>query len=315
MNSPIFLTIITPTFNEAAGIKKCIESVRDTLKDYSEELSYEHIIIDNNSLDQTAEIVASVAATDSRVRLIVNSRNIGASRSIFRALGMSKGEWVVPMLPADLQDPVEVIPRFLELIKDGKTEVVYGVRSNRQEPFFLNLLRKIYYRLVRKFSNFEIQLNAGEFALLSKSVVEAIVSTNDQYPYVRGLISQTGATFQSVEYTWQVRKTGKSKASALVLIDVAINGFISTSHVPARLALLSGFLLSTLGVFAAILYLLATIFLSISIGTGIPTLVISFFFISGIQLFFLGLIGEYVLSIHRQVKLEPSVYTSREINP
>lgn len=310
----VFLSVITPTYNEELGIETCIEAVRSTLKKYSKALSYEHIIIDNSSTDSTAELVARASGADSRIRLIVNSRNIGASRSIFRALGKSKGEWVVPMLPADLQDPVEVIPKFLDLIKDGKTQIVYGVRTNRQEAFIVRALRSLYYRAVTKFSNVEMQLNAGEFALISRRVVESIIATNDQYPYVRGLISQTGATFKTVEYKWQTRKSGKSKASPLVLIDVAVNGLISTSQIPARVALICGFALSTLGVSAAVAYLIATVMFGISIGTGIPTLIIFLFFISGVQLFFLGLIGEYVLSIHRQVKLEPAVHSSIETN-
>jgi glycosyltransferase involved in cell wall biosynthesis len=314
MSSEVFLTIITPTYNEVESIGNCISSVRETLQNYSEVLVYEHLIIDNNSKDSTAEVVAEAASTDHRVRLIVNSRNIGVERSIFRALGKVNGKWVVPMLPADMQDPVGAIPQFLELIKDEETEVVYGIRTNRQESFLMRSLRTMYYRIIRKFSNTEIHLNAGEFALVSKEIVDSIIETNDQYPYVRGLISQTGAKFKTLEYSWEIRKSGKSKASPLVLIDVAINGFVSTSHIPARIALILGFVLSTMGIFAGASYLVATLFFSAVIGTGIPTLVISLFFFSGIQLFFIGLIGEYVLSIHRQVKLEPTVRSSKEIN-
>jgi glycosyltransferase involved in cell wall biosynthesis len=314
MNKQVFLSIITPTYNEEDAILTCIGAVRETMKAYSKELVYEHIIIDNNSTDSTPQLVETVGELDSRVRLIVNSRNIGASRSIFRALGKAKGNWVVPMLPADLQDPVSVIPQFLDLVKVGQTEVVYGVRTNRQESLVLNLLRNTYYRIVRKFSNFEIQLNAGEFALVSKSVVDAIIETNDQYPYVRGLIAQTGAKFKTVEYQWQKRTSGKSKASPLVLIDTAVNGLISTSQIPARLALICGFVFSCVGIFSGFIFLVATLIFDVKIGTGIPTLIISFFVISGIQLFFLGLIGEYVLSIHRQIKLEPTVRSIRETN-
>ncbi len=308
------LTVITPCFNEEGGIAKCVEELRKSLSQYSTLLNYEHLIIDNDSTDGTADIVAKLAKDDQKVKLVVNSRNIGASRSIFRALGMAKGDWVVPMLPADLQDPPSVIPTFLENAKRENVDVVYGIRKNRQESFILRSMREIYYRAVRRFSNVDMQINAGEFALINRRVVDAITSTNDQYPYVRGLIAQTNAQFSKVEYSWDTRKTGKSKASPLELIDVAINGFVSTSQVPARLALLSGFLLSSVGIFAGIGYLVATLVFDSQIGTGIPTLIVGFFLISGVQLFFLGLIGEYVLSIHKQVKPEPLVYSKREIN-
>lgn len=310
----IELTVITPCFNEEGGIVKCVEELRKSLSQYSNSLNYEHLIIDNNSTDGTADIVAKLAKDDPRIKLVVNSRNIGASRSIFRALGMAKGEWVVPMLPADLQDPPSVIPAFLENAKREIVDVVYGIRKNRQESFILRSMREIYYRAVRRFSNVDMQINAGEFALINRRVVDAITSTNNQYPYVRGLIAQTNAQFSKVEYSWDTRKTGKSKASPLELIDVAINGFVSTSQVPARLALLSGFLLSSVGILAGLGYLVATLVFDSQIGTGIPTLIVGFFLISGVQLFFLGLIGEYVLSIHKQVKPEPLVYSKREIN-
>jgi glycosyltransferase involved in cell wall biosynthesis len=314
MKKNIFLSVITPTYNEEDGIEACIAAVREILKSYSENLKYEHLIIDNDSSDGTAKLVEEASKLDKNIRLIVNSRNIGASRSIFRALGKTEGLWVIPMLPADLQDPVEVIPKFLDLIQDGETEVVYGVRKNRKESWSLRTLRAIYYRIVRKFSNVKMQANAGEFALVSRKVIDAIVLTNDQYPYVRGLISQTGARFRTVEYEWQTRKSGKSKASPLELIDVAVNGLISTSQIPARIALICGFLLSSIGITSAGFYLGATLIFGVSIGTGIPTLIISLLFISGIQLFFLGLIGEYVLSIHRQIKVEPPVYSRIETN-
>ena len=314
MSEKVFLTVITPTYNEVESIENCIRSVRETLQNYSEQIVYEHLIIDNNSTDATADVVERAAFADKRIRLIVNSRNIGASRSIFRALGKAKGDWVIPMLPADMQDPVHVIPQFLDLVKDGQTQVVYGVRTNRRENLLMRILRSLYYRTVRKFSSIELQLHAGEFALLRRDIVDAIVDTNDQYPYVRGLISQTGARSKTVNYSWERRAAGKSKASPLVLIDLAVNGFVSTSQIPARVALICGFVLSALGTTAGVFYTIATIFFGYSLGTGIPTLIVALFFFSGIQLFFLGLIGEYVLSIHRQVKLEPAVHTSKEIN-
>lgn len=314
MSDKVFLTVITPTYNEVESIENCIRSVRETLQNYSEQIVYEHLIIDNNSTDATADVVERAAFSDKRIRLIVNSRNIGASRSIFRALGKAKGDWVIPMLPADMQDPVHVIPQFLDLVKDGQTQVVYGVRTNRRENLLMRIFRSLYYRTVRKFSSIELQLHAGEFALLRRDIVDAIVDTNDQYPYVRGLISQTGARSKTVDYSWERRAAGKSKASPLVLIDLAVNGFVSTSQIPARVALICGFVLSALGTTAGVFYTIATIFFGYSLGTGIPTLIVALFFFSGIQLFFLGLIGEYVLSIHRQVKLEPAVHTSKEIN-
>lgn len=307
------LSVITPTYNEEESILECIVRLRKVMQDSLPELSYEHLIIDNSSSDNTADIAIKESISDSRVKVIVNSRNIGASRSIYRALARVQGSWIIPMLPADLQDPVEVIPQMLNSAKGG-IEIVYGVRTNRQENILLRNLRKIYYRMLRKASAFNLRDDAGEFVLISSRVRDAIVEVKDENPYVRGLIARTDGKSESIPYNWKKRVSGKSKSSPLVLADVAISGIVSTTHIPARVALLFGFVTSALGVTAGVVYFLLSLLSGGSSTSGIPTIIISIFFLGGVQLFFLGLIGEYVLSIHRQVKPEPAVTSVRESN-
>jgi polyisoprenyl-phosphate glycosyltransferase len=307
------LSVITPTYNEEESILECIVKLRQIMQNSFPEMSYEHLIIDNSSIDNTANIAIAESITDSNVKVIVNSRNIGASRSIYRALSRVQGLWIIPMLPADLQDPVEVIPRMLDSVKDG-IEIVYGVRTNRQESFLLRTLRKIYYRVLRKASTFNLQDDAGEFVLISSRIRDAIVQVKDENPYVRGLIAQTNGKSMSIPYVWKKRGSGKSKSSPFVLADVAISGMVSSTHIPARLALIFGFFTSALGVVAGVVYLVLSFFSVESTTSGIPTIIISIFFLGGVQLFFLGLIGEYVLSIHRQIKPEPPVNSVRESN-
>lgn len=301
----INLTIITPTYNEESAISGCIDEVRRMMKEELPDFKYEHIIIDNFSLDSTAEVVQEICKNDLRVKLLVNGRNIGATRSIYRAMTFARGEWVIPMLAADLQDPVSAIPIMVSKIKPG-INVVYGVRTNRQESILMRGLRGIYYRLIRKFSESDIPLNVGDFSLIKQEVAKSITDLDDQYPYVRGLIAQSASKVDYVPYVWAKRVSGKSKSKPVVLIDVAISGMVSTTQVPARIALILGFLTSSCGILAGLVYFALTISGISSAPPGIPTLVISVFTLMGIQLFFLGLIGEYVLSIHRQVKKEPS---------
>lgn len=309
----IHLSIITPTYNEEESIHDCINNLRSVMKNQCPNLNYEHIIIDNCSSDSTVDKVSLEAKTDSRIKLIVNSRNIGASKSIYRALGRVSGNWVVPMLPADLQDPAEVIPDMLELA-NSEVEIVYGVRLNRQEPLVMRTLRRIYYRTLRRLSNIDLQNDAGEFVLISNRIVRSILDVRDQNPYIRGLIAQTGAKYSKVSYTWGRRKAGRSKSSLFVLADVAISGLVSTSQVPARIALLSGFAISLTGMLAGLIYLILSLFTTARTVSGIPTLIIALFFLSGIQIFFTGLVGEYVLSIHRQVKPESTIDSIFELN-
>ena len=304
----IYLSIVTPTFNEEATIEKCIKKVAQVMFEYDPKLKYEHVIIDNCSTDRTLALAIQLSKSDSRVKVAVNDRNIGGTRNIYKGLALTSGVWIVPMLPADLQDPPEVIPQLLDSV-DPKTNVVFGVRKNRQEPLGMRILRSLYYRIVRKIATADLPLHSGEFCLISKSVAEGMLELDDENPYVRGLIAQSANNPKFVEYTWVSRKAGVSKASFLVLAEVAIAGLVSTSHIPARLALLCGFAIAALSIFWAGVQVALVLFFGQSSLDGIPTIVTAIFFFGGVQLFFTGLIGEYILSIHRQVKREPRVQT------
>jgi polyisoprenyl-phosphate glycosyltransferase len=304
----IQLSIVTPTFNEELTIDECIRTVAKVMFEYDPKLKYEHIIIDNSSTDTTLDLAIQWAKKDSRVKVAVNDRNIGGTRNIYKGMSLASGEWIVPMLPADLQDPPEVIPKFLE-VADSNTNVIFGVRKNRQESLWMRVLRSFYYRMVRKIAAADLPLHSGEFCLISKSVAEGILELDDENPYVRGLIAKSAKHPKFIEYTWVRRKAGESKASFLVLAEVAIAGLVSTSQIPARVALLVGFAIAALSIFWAGVQVSLVLFLGHNSLDGIPTIVTAIFFFGGVQLFFTGLIGEYILSIHRQIKREPRVNT------
>jgi glycosyltransferase involved in cell wall biosynthesis len=307
------ISIITPCFNEHDNILKCIEAVRELFTTELSEYEYEHIIADNASTDNTFEIALKLANNDKNLKLIQNSRNVGPFRNMWNAMKSASGDAVIPLVPADLQDPVNVIPEFIRRWKAGSL-VVYGVRKQRQESILMRSARKLYYSIIRKFADADIPKNSGEFLLADKRVVDSILEIDDQYPYIRGLIAQTGVKSSFVEYTWIARKHGKSKNNLLSLIDQAINGFISTSRLPARIALASGFLLSICGFLGALLTAFLVIFKNSNIQPGIPTIIVSVLFFSGFQLLFLGVIGEYVLSIHGQVRKSPAMFEVKRVN-
>jgi glycosyltransferase involved in cell wall biosynthesis len=274
---------------------------------------YEHIFADNASTDSTLVKLRELAAKDAHIKVISNSRNVGPFRNMWNAMKSATGDAVVPLLPADLQDPPSVIPELVMHWEQGYL-VTYGVRANREESLIMRMARGLYYRIIKKFASAVIPLNSGEFLLADKKVIDSILVVDDQYPYIRGLIAQTGVKSTSVPYTWVRRERGKSKNSFISLIDQAINGFVSTSRVPARLALLGGFLLSFFGFAYAIF---TAIMVLISDGTapvGIPTIIVGIFLLGGVQLLFLGLIGEYILSIHGQVRRTPPMFEVERIN-
>jgi glycosyltransferase involved in cell wall biosynthesis len=308
--SKTFLSIVTPAYNEEGTILECIRKVSEVMSGLEKQVSYEHIIIDNASTDRTLDLALEAARSNPQLVIARNDRNIGGTRNIYRGLTLTKGEWVVPMLPADLQDPAETIPEFLKNIGD-ECNVVFGVRKNRQESFLMRTFRTFYYKVIRRFSSTDIPLHSGEFCLISRDAVDSILEVQDENPYVRGLIAQIAQNPKFVNYTWGKRMAGESKASPFVLAEVAVTGLVSTSQVPARIALLSGIGISIGSIIWALIQVGLVVFGNSTFGAGIPTIIVAVFFFGGLQLFFTGLIGEYVLSIHRQVKKSPAVKTRK----
>ena len=309
----IDLTIITPCYNEEASVGDCAREVQNVMTARLPKVKYEHIFIDNASTDGTVIELRKIASSSKNVKVIVNSRNVGPFRNMYAAMAKASGRAVIPMLPADLQDPADKIPDLYEEWVKGYL-VVYGERTNRQESLLMRAMRGLYYRIVRTMSETDIPINSGEFMLIDRKISDEICKLGDHYPYIRGLVAQSTSNSTSVPYTWGVRKKGKSKSNFIALIDQAINGFVSTSRAPARIALLGGFFISGLGSLAGLWSLIANLIDAPTALQGIPTLIVALFFFGGIQLFFLGLIGEYVLSIHSQVRRLPREFEVESIN-
>jgi glycosyltransferase involved in cell wall biosynthesis len=309
----IKLSIISPCFNEAENVESCARELKEVMSLKLPEVSYEHIFIDNNSTDETVQLIENICTFDKRVKLLVNSKNVGGLKSIYLALRESRGEAIIPMLPADLQDPVEVIEDFYRLWEKGNL-IVYGVRKNRKENVILRNIRKLYYRIIQSLANNYIPLNAGEFLLADKKIIKSILDLNDHQPYIRGMIAATGAKSTAVEYFMKERKKGKSSNNLVSLVDIAINGLISTSRIPARIILIIGFIISSLSIVFGVGVVFQNLFFSKIFIFDLELEILILIFFSGLQMFFLGLIGEYVLSIHSQVRGEPESFFTRKIN-
>ena len=307
------LSVVTPCYNEELNVEICAQELKKIMQEHLPNYDYEHIFADNASTDSTLIKLREIAKNDEHVKVISNSRNVGPFRNMWNAMKSATGDIVVPQLAADLQDPPSVIP---ELVKNWEAGflVTYGVRAKREEPLVMRFARGLYYRIIKKFAAAVIPLNSGEFLLADKKVIDSILAVDDQYPYIRGLIAQTGVKSTSVSYTWVKRERGKSKNNFISLIDQAINGFVSTSRVPARLALLGGFILSFLGFAYALFTIIMVLTSDGSAPVGIPTIIVGIFLMGGVQLLFLGLIGEYILSIHGQVRRTPPMFEIERIN-
>lgn len=314
MNQRKLISIVTPCYNEEANVKECHETVREVFAAQLPEYDYEHIFCDNASTDRTLEELRKIAVDDPKVRVIANSRNFGPFNSMFNGLMATSGDAAIPLVPADLQDPPELIPEFVRSWEAGY-EIVYGVRENREESRALHAIRRLYYRWVNRLANVQIPLNVGEFTLIDKKVVSALREYDDYYPYLRGMIANCGFRSTSVPYTWRARKRGISKANAYALVDQGLNGLISFTNIPMRLCMLVGVSISLLSIAYALFSLFYGLIWYRQVSMpGIPTLIVSVFFFSGVQLFTLGLLGEYICAIHFQVRKRPLVVERERVN-
>lgn len=309
------ISVVSPCFNEEDNVEACYEQLRalfetdPVLQNYD----YEHIFADNSSTDHTVSKLRAIAARDPRVRIIVNARNYGPFRSTFNALRRTRGAAIVPMFPVDMQDPPELIPQFVKKWQEGYLRV-YGVRTQRQEGAVMRLLRRVYYRMVNRFSNIEIPENVAEFQLIDRQVLDALLRFRDYYPYIRGMLANVGFAQESIsiEYTWRERRSGLSKNRFYSLVDQALNGIISFTNLPMRLAIFIGFAMAALSMAYGVVQLIANLVNPNAAPPGIATLIVALFFLSGIQLALLGVLGEYISAIHFQVR-HGDVVVEREL--
>jgi glycosyltransferase involved in cell wall biosynthesis len=309
------ISIISPCYNEEENVQACYDAVFALFAPGGPLARHEreHIFSDNASQDGTVEILRRLAAKDPAVKVILNARNFGPFRSNFNALRYATGDAILVFLPVDLQDPPELISEMISHWENG-IEIVAGARANREETLLLRTCRRIFYRLVNILSDFEIPENVGEFQLIDRKVWEVVVSHHDHYPYLRGIIASAGFRRLILPYTWKARKRGISKNNALRLIDQALNGIFSFTAVPMRIGSLLGFVLASVALLYAAFTLLLTLLHIGQAPAGTQTIIVALFFFSGVQLMFIGMLGEYITAIHAQVRRGPIVVERERIN-
>ena len=306
------ISIVSPCFNEQDNIEELSSLVRELFDGPLSDYSYEHIFIDNCSTDNTIEILRGLAKKDKRIKVIINSRNFGHIRSPYHGLFQSSGDATV-LLVSDLQDPPSLIKDFIEEWEKG-FKVVVGVKTKSEENFLMFAIRKIYYRLIEKFSDTEQIKNFTGFGLYDRSFIKCINDLNDPYPYLRGLITELGFERKEIEYKQPQRNKGRTKNNFYTLYDIAMLGFVNHSKVPLRLATFVGFLVSLASILVAAYYFIAKLIYWDVFEAGTAPMVIGIFFFASVQLIFIGIIGEYIGAIHTQVKQRPLVVERERIN-
>jgi glycosyltransferase involved in cell wall biosynthesis len=305
------ISVVTPCFNEEGNVDELHQRIAAQfalLPDYD----FEHIYIDNASTDGTAQAIRRLASTDSRVKAIFNTRNFGHIRSPIHAILQSRGDAVVSMA-SDLQDPPELIPEFVRQWEAG-FKVVAGVKPRSEETPLLFALRRLYYATVGRIADVELIPNFTGFGLYDREVIELVRRIDDPYPYFRGMIADLGFEHAEVPFEQPLRRRGITKNNFYTLYDIAMLGITGHSKIPIRLATMAGFTLSGISLIVACIYLVYKLLYWDHFSLGVAPVLIGFFFFASVQLFFIGILGEYIANIHTQVQKRPLVVERERIN-
>lgn len=305
------ISVVTPCYNEEENVEELYNQVKQIfggLKDYS----YEHIFIDNASADNTLAVLKRIASSDKNVKIIVNARNFGHIRSPYYGLLQAGGDAAIS-LSADLEEPPQLIRDFIKKWEEGY-KIVVGIKKGSREPLPVFLVRRLYYVLINRLSETELLKDFNGFGLYDKTVIAVLRQINDPYPYFRGLICDIGFDKAQIEYIQSEREKGRTKNNFYTLYDMGMLGITSYSKIPLRLATGLGFICSLLSTLTAFIYLVYKLLFWDTFSVGIAPLVIGFFFLFSVLLFFIGILGEYIGSIHTQVLRRPLVIEKERIN-
>ena len=305
------ISIVTPTYNEEENIQELYNEIKKSIADISE-YEFEIIVIDNDSTDKTQEILRSIASKDSSFKVIINNRNFGHIRSPYHGILQSSGHATV-YLASDLQDPPKYIPELIEKWKSG-FKIVLAVKPESESGFLFHQIRKIYYRLFNKISDVPIIKDSTGFGIYDGDVIRQLKSIGDPYPFLRGLICELGYKAETIPFKQPARKRGLTKNNFYTLYDIGILGVISHSKAPIRFAAFIGFIMGLVSFIVAIIYVILKLIFWSSFPMGIAPIIISIFFFLGLQFMFIGVIGEYIGSIHTYSQNRPLVTEKERIN-
>ena len=305
------LSIVTPCYNEEDNVDELFRRIKAVTAQQTK-YEFELIFIDNHSQDGTVSKLKKLAASDPIVKVIVNTRNFGHIRSPYYGILQSRG-LATMYLAADLQDPPEMLHEFIRHWEDGY-KMVMATKPVVQSFALTSLIRQTYYRFLDGISDISLLKDSSGFGLYDQKVLDDIRKIDDPYPYLRGLICELGYEIKTIPFEQQRRLRGISKNNIYTLYDIAMLGIVSHSKVPIRIAAFLGFALGMLSMLAAIIFLILKLIFWNSYPIGTAPLIIGLFFMFGMQLMFIGILGEYIGSIHSYLQRRPIVVEKERIN-
>lgn len=305
------ISIMIPCWNEIDNIRQITEAVKEELKNSLPEYDYEIVIIDNKSTDGTRDIIRSLCKEDCKVKAIFNMKNFGQFNSPYYGLTQCTGDCVIPIC-ADFQDPVELIPVMVHKWEEGN-KVITMVKTKSEESKLMYFFRGIYYSLIKKMSSVDQIKQFTGYGLYDQSFIQVMRELKDPMPFLRGIIAEYAPEHLEIEYTQPQRRAGKTHNNFFSLYDAAMLSFTSYTS-SLRIATFAGFLISAISFILGIVYLVVKLVNWYTFSAGMAPIIISVFFLCGVQLAVLGFLGEYVMSMNQRVINRPLVIVEEKIN-
>ena len=306
------ISVMIPCYNEEENARPIYEAVKNELEKSLPQYDYEILFIDNKSTDNTRKIIREICKENTKVRAIFNCRNFGQFNSPYHGIINTSGDCCVTIC-ADFQDPVELIPQFVKEWENGY-KVVIGVKTQSKESKIMYALRSLYYKAIKKMSNVEQIEHFTGFGLYDKSFVKTLRELDDPQPFIRGIVAELGPERKEIEYTQPKRRAGKTHNNFYSLYDAAMLSFTSYTKIGLRLAVFAGGAFSLIGFIIALVYLILKLVNWYRFPAGTTPILIGVFLMGSIQMFFIGLLGEYIMNINSRVMKRPLVVEEERLN-
>ena len=306
------ISIVLPSFNEEGNIEKIYIEVTKLFKKQLKSYDYEVVFIDNDSKDNTRNIIRKICKKDKKAKAIFNVKNFGQFNSPYYGLLNTKGDASISMA-SDFQDPVEVIPKFVKAWEEGY-KIAIGVRKTSTDNFLLRFIKRIYYDLINKFSNVDqIKMFTG-FGLYDKDFINVLRKLDDPTPFLRGIVAELGYKRKEIPFEQGIRKNGRTSNNFYSLYDAAMLSFTSYTKIGLRIATFFGAIVLIFSVVTAIIYLIMKFIWWDRFQAGMIPLLLGMLFLGSVQILFIGIIGEYILAINQRSMKRPLVIEEERIN-
>lgn len=306
------ISVLVPTFNEEENVVPLSEAIIAEFEKSLPQYEYEMVFIDNNSTDATKGKIRELCANNPRIRAIFNAKNFGQFNSPYYGLLQTSGDCTILMC-ADFQDPINMIPVFVKEWEAGN-KIVIGIKSKSKENKIMYFLRSCYYKLIKKMSSVEQIEHFTGFGLYDKEFIEVLGELDDSTPFLRGIVAELGYKRKDVEYQQEKRRAGKTHNNWYSLYDAAMLSFTSYTKVGMRIATIAGFVLSGISIVVALIYLIMKLVFWDRFAAGMTPILLGIFIFGSVQLFFIGLLGEYIMNINSRVTHRPLVIEEERLN-